>query len=140
MAKLFNPEKSWVNELYRNLYVKNHIRIKKSQVLRYIRQTFLKLCFQPVDAPQAATTVIPTPLIPTPPSESMSPTPPTPGQYDHTTGVVYIDDHDRQNHQQQKKLFIGGLHWKTHDDDLREYFSTYGVVTDAMVCVQGARI
>lgn len=34
---------------------------------------------------------------------------------------------------QQKKLFIGGLHWKTEDSDLREYFSKKGTVTDAMV-------
>lgn len=34
---------------------------------------------------------------------------------------------------QQKKLFIGGLHWKTEDSDLRDYFSRKGTVTDAMV-------
>ena len=34
---------------------------------------------------------------------------------------------------QQKKLFIGGLRWKTEDSDLREYFSKKGTVTDAMV-------
>jgi len=35
--------------------------------------------------------------------------------------------------QQQKKLFIGGLHWRTEDTDLRNYFSTFGQLTDAMV-------
>ncbi len=35
--------------------------------------------------------------------------------------------------QQQKKLFIGGLHWRTEDTDLRNYFSTFGLLTDAMV-------
>ena len=37
--------------------------------------------------------------------------------------------------QQQKKLFIGGLHWRTEDDDLRNYFQTFGQLTDAMVSV-----
>ena len=37
---------------------------------------------------------------------------------------------------QQKKLFIGGLHWKTEDSDLREYFSKKGTVTDAMARIQ----
>ena len=40
---------------------------------------------------------------------------------------------DQNQSQQQKKLFIGGLHWKTQDIDLRNYFSTFGIVTDAMV-------
>ena len=40
---------------------------------------------------------------------------------------------DTSQNQQQKKLFIGGLHWKTQDIDLRNYFSTFGIVTDAMV-------
>jgi RNA recognition motif-containing protein len=39
----------------------------------------------------------------------------------------------RGNNLQQKKLFVGGLHWRTVDDDLRQYFSGYGAVTDAMV-------
>ena len=34
---------------------------------------------------------------------------------------------------QQCKLFIGGLHWKTQDSDLKDYFSKMGTVTDAMV-------
>ena len=34
---------------------------------------------------------------------------------------------------QQCKLFIGGLHWKTQDSDLKDYFSKLGTVTDAMV-------
>lgn len=91
--------------------------------------------YQPIDTMHSqAAAVIPM-IPPTPPSESISPnaTPPNSidnhcQQYDHT----YMDDVDR-NHHQQKKLFIGGLHWKTHDDDLRDYFSTYGTVTDAMV-------
>ena len=43
------------------------------------------------------------------------------------------DDGFENDLNQQKKLFIGGLHWKTEDSDLREYFSKKGTVTDAMV-------
>ena len=35
--------------------------------------------------------------------------------------------------EQIRKLFIGGLHWKTQDSDLKDYFSKMGTVTDAMV-------
>lgn len=37
---------------------------------------------------------------------------------------------------QQCKLFIGGLHWKTQDSDLKDYFSKMGTVTDAMVILE----
>ena len=40
---------------------------------------------------------------------------------------------DQNQSQQQKKIFVGSLHWKTQDKDLRNYFSTFGIVTDAMV-------
>lgn len=95
-----------------------------------------------------APTVISTPvnMVATPPSgESVSPsaaTPPT----DITNSAqqqcpsydpnAYFDEADPNHHQQQKKLFIGGLHWKTNDDDLRNYFSAYGTVTDAMVIIE----
>ena len=51
-----------------------------------------------------------------------------------------IAQHHQLQHQhmdgdlkQQCKLFIGGLHWKTQDSDLKDYFSKMGTVTDAMV-------
>jgi len=34
-----------------------------------------------------------------------------------------------------KKLFVGGLAWKTTTDDLRRAFEAYGVVSDAKVIV-----
>lgn len=37
---------------------------------------------------------------------------------------------------QQCKLFIGGLHWKTQDSDLKDYFAKMGTVTDAMVILE----
>lgn len=45
---------------------------------------------------------------------------------------LHMQDYETDG-QQQKKLFIGGLHWRTEDDDLRNYFSTFGLLTDAMV-------
>lgn len=81
--------------------------------------------------------------VPTP-AESVSPPNSASSVDAHTAPQVafdsngYYDEGDCQNHpnQQQKKLFIGGLHWKTNDDDLRQYFSTYGPVTDAMVIIE----
>jgi len=54
-----------------------------------------------------------------------------------------IAQHHQLQHQhmdgdlkQQCKLFIGGLHWKTQDSDLKDYFSKMGTVTDAMVILE----
>ena len=62
---------------------------------------------------------------------SYSSTSPTGSHFQNGTNYSHQDY--EIDGQQQKKLFIGGLHWRTEDTDLRNYFSTFGQLTDAMV-------
>jgi RNA recognition motif-containing protein len=54
----------------------------------------------------------------------------------HSQRSPNSNENQENDFAQQKKLFIGGLHWKTQDSDLREYFSKKGTVTDAMVIME----
>ena len=40
--------------------------------------------------------------------------------------------------QDANKLFVGGLHPKTTQDDLKEYFSSFGVVDDVTIMIDNA--
>ncbi|CAG5098273.1 Oidioi.mRNA.OKI2018_I69.XSR.g15516.t3.cds [Oikopleura dioica] len=64
---------------------------------------------------------------------SCSSTSPTGSQFHNGTNYPNSHPDYEIDGQQQKKLFIGGLHWRTEDDDLRNYFQAFGQLTDAMV-------
>ena len=40
---------------------------------------------------------------------------------------------DNNNQQPSSKMFVGGLSWQTTEDTMKEYFSQYGPVVEALV-------
>lgn len=46
--------------------------------------------------------------------------------------IVFVDCVDKMQ-SDNGKLFIGGISWDTNEERLREYFSTYGEVKEAVI-------